>query len=225
MKSEVDYWKSYWGNKTEPLHTYSDKAYYQSYGKELSILLPPDCSDGSVLDLGCGSGSLYEPLGFHKVKNYTGVDLSQSMLNEFQLSHPEVTLVEGSADAYKDNKKYDLVFTNGVIQYLSLDMLRKQIGNALDMLTESGTIIHCSIPWNIMRKNYCSGAVMPPFRGFSIKTRLYYWMTTFGLKKDKLGRWYSIEDIEMIAKEFGLTAKFYGSMYYPYRFHVVLNKV
>lgn len=222
MTAEVDYWKEFWGDKTDPLHSYSNREYYESYGKELSVLLPPKVD--SILELGCGSGSLYEPLGFNKANTYVGIDLSQSMLDKFRASYPDLSLLEGSADNYKDNNKYDLIFTNGVIQYFSIDMLRKQISSALEMLTENGVIIHSSIPWKVMKKQYITGNLMPPYKSHNAKAFLLYWATSFGIKKDNMGRWYSIRDFEEIANDFGLVVNFHGSMYYPYRFHATLKK-
>ena len=222
MTKEREIWKAFWEYKTDPLHTHSDKQYYNDYGRELSVLLPSKIN--AVLELGCGSGSLYEPLGFDKASIYVGIDLSESMLGEFRSAHPELTLQQGSADTYKDNNRYDLIFTNGVIQYLSVDMLRNQIRNALDMLAEDGIIIHSSIPWKIMKKQYAIGHLMPPYGKRGIKAYIYYWATSLGLKKDSMGRWYSISDFKNMASEFDLTVRFYGSMYYPYRFHVILKK-
>ena len=223
MTSNVNHWKNFWADKTDPLHTHSDQDYYKSYGKELSVLLPKEEYE-SILELGCGSGSLYKPLGFDKAKFYVGVDLSQSMLDEFHISHPNLPLFQDSADTYKDSNKYDLIFTNGVIQYLSIRMLKKQLINALSMLTEDGMIIHSSIPWKSMRKQYITGSIMPPYKGLNIKNLALYWALNLGLKKDSMGNWYSIKDFKTLAKELGLNAKFYGSMYYPYRFHITLKK-
>jgi cyclopropane fatty-acyl-phospholipid synthase-like methyltransferase len=223
MTTQGNYWEKFWEEKTDPLHTYSDKDYYKSYGKELSVFLPQN-HPKSILELGCGSGSLYEPLGFNKAGNYVGVDLSQSMLDEFQASYPSVSLFKGSAESYRDNNSYDIIFTNGVIQYLSSDMLNRQISNALKMLSSNGIIIHSSVPWKVMRKQYIASNLMPPYEGMGVRAWLYYWATFFGLKKDKMGEWYSIKDFRDIENEFGLKATFYGSMYYPYRFHICLRR-
>lgn len=223
MTSEIEYWKKFWDNKKDPLHTQSNSKYYKDYGKEISTLIPSNVS--TVLELGCGSGSLYEPLGFDKLASYVGIDLSEGMLQEFNSMYPDIVLHQGSADSYKDSNLYDLIFTNGVIQYLSLDMLKRQIKNALTMLNDGGMIIHSSIPWKAMRRNYIAGKLMPPYiQRHGFKVNMYCLATLLGLKKDSMGRWYSIEDFEKTADEFGLTVAFYGSMYYPYRFHVVLKK-
>lgn len=223
MTDNIDYWKKFWADKTDPLHTYSDKNYYKNYGKELSVLLAQEGNE-SILELGCGSGALYKPLGFDKAKSYVGVDLSQSMLDEFHASRPSLPLYLDSADTYKDNNKYNLIFTNGVIQYLSINMLRNQLSNALGMLTDNGIIVHSSVPWKPMKKQYITGNMMPPYKGGSVKKHTLYWALHLGLKKDSMGRWYSVKDFEALAEEFGLNAKFYGSMFYPYRFHVTLKK-
>jgi predicted TPR repeat methyltransferase len=224
MTDDIAYWRDFWGDKTDPLHTYKNQKHYSEYGKELSVLLPSDVN--AVLDLGCGSGALYKPLRFDKAKLYVGVDLSKSMLDEFQTDYPNLSLHEGDAGAYKDDNKYDLIFSNAVIQYFSLDMLRQQMEKALGMLSENGTIIHSSIPWKALQKKHAFGYLTYPYKSKGIKAALFYLANSLGLMKNNtMGRWYSIEEFEKIAEEFGLSAKFHGSMYYPYRFHVTLKRM
>lgn len=224
MSENIAYWKDFWGDKTDPLHTYKHQKHYSEYGKELSVLLPAKIN--AVLDLGCGSGALYKPLGFDKANSYLGVDLSKSMLDEFQQVYPNLSLHEGDAGRYKDQNKYDLIFTNAVIQYFSLDMLRQQMENAVGMLSENGTIIHSSIPWKALQKKYDIGYLTRPYKNKGIKAHLFHLANALGLiKNNTMGRWYSIEEFKTIASEFGLSAKFHGSMYYPYRFHVTLKKI
>jgi len=223
MSENIAYWKDFWGDKTDPLHTYKNQQHYSEYGKELSVLLPSNIN--TVLDLGCGSGALYKPLGFDKATSYVGVDLSSSMLDQFQADYPDLSLHQADAGCYKDENKYDLIFTNAVIQYFSLDMLRQQMENALEMLSENGTIIHSSIPWKALQKKYDLGYLTRPYKSKGIKAFLFHLANGLGLiKNDTMGRWYSIQEFKKIAIEFGLSTKFHGSMYYPYRFHVTLKR-
>ena len=130
----------------------------------------------------------------------------------------------------------DLFFCTGTMPHIKVEGSILPIGKkkimpgeaedlALEMMTDEGVIIHSSIPWNIMKKQYIVGNLMPPYGGTSVKKQLLYWALYFGIKKDSMGRWYSIEDFEKIAQEFNLKIQVFGSMYYPYRFHIVLKKV
>lgn len=213
-------WKSFWEGQTSPLHTQNNEKYYALYGKELKILYDSFEYD-TVLEVGCGNGALYAPLGFCD-KSYLGVDLSQSMLRDFQGKYPDkdlnLALIE-PGKIYKDNKKYDLIFQNGVIQYFDNNMVDKFISSSCEMLNPRGKIIIGSIPWKLCKKRYYFGE----FR--SNKTSFlggcYGYIKSF---QGTMGRWYSFSDFRKLADKYSLKVEFFGSLLYPYRFHVVFTK-
>jgi len=122
-------WKEFWRNKIDPQHRWDNPEHYAQYGRELSLIVG-NSSGKRVIELGCGSGSLFVPMGFDRARAYRGIDFSESMLGKFQEAHPQVTLVCADASSYCDDQKYDLIFSNGVAQYFDKSMFRRSISNA-----------------------------------------------------------------------------------------------
>ncbi len=213
-------WKVFWEGKKCPLHSCDDDEYYKIYGQELSLLYNKFNFD-SVLEVGCGNGVLYPHLGFIK-KNYTGVDLSSTMIEDFKKRHPnkkiKLSVVE-PGEIYKDKKFYDLIFQNGVIQHFDQTMLNEFMDVSYNMLNKGGKIVIGSIPWKLCKRKYY-------FRGFNQTKASYLAMLYSYLKSHKsaMGRWYSFSDFRTFTKKYPLKVEFFGSLLYPYRFHVVFTK-
>jgi ubiquinone/menaquinone biosynthesis C-methylase UbiE len=85
--SDVAYWRNFWLDKADPMHRAGDEAHYDFMASELMVLLGQRPFN-SVLEIGCGTGSLYKRLGFDKT-SYTGVDFSPSMLSTFKQKYPD----------------------------------------------------------------------------------------------------------------------------------------
>jgi SAM-dependent methyltransferase len=81
-------------------------------------LIPPDCSNLSVLDFGCGAGHLYEFLRRHPRPGlrYSGLDLSGRFVELCRSKYPDVEFFE--ADLLKESvdglTRPDFVIANGV---------------------------------------------------------------------------------------------------------------
>jgi len=226
MSAELEHWDKYWSDKKGPLHTDDSPEYYAKYAKELALLFSKEKYD-KVLELGAGSGDFYELLNFHKADYYKGTDLSQTMLDEFAKQFPQANLEKASAHDYLDNKKYDLIYSNGVMQNLDDSMLREHFLNAEKMLANGGEIIDASLPWSVHRKAFMMLKLGPPYSTRSkagIKSSLLWLANITKLKRDSMGHWRTPNQISKIASEFGLTGEYIGSMYYPYRFHAILKR-
>ena len=163
MADELEYWNRFWSGKRHPLHGFAAPEHYDRYADELKALFRKD-GYGRVLELGCGTGIFYKRLGFNSVDYYKGTDLSESMLEEFRRSSPDVVLQRASAHDYLDDNKYDLIFSNGVMQHLDRNMLRSHFLHADKMLSDDGEIIDASLPWKTHRKAYRMRKLTPPYR-------------------------------------------------------------
>ena len=149
----IDGWRAFWQHKVDPEHRSSSPDHYAKYSRELSLIIG-DVTDKRVLELGCGSGSLFDSLGFGLAPAYRGVDFSESMLAQFRSFHPQVDLICADASAYRDNQLYDLIFSNAVAQYFDQDMFHHSVENAVQMLAPGGQIFIGSVPWKTARRGY-----------------------------------------------------------------------
>jgi len=222
VNDQEEYWENFWEDQNEPLHARSTDEYYAEFSVELLWLLQGRES-GRVLELGCGSGEFYDRLGFSSAKSYLGTDLSASMLEAFEARHPGVQLQKASAHQFSDDQQFDLIYSNGVMQNLSVDMLRSHFELAAGMLSPDGLIVDASIPWAVHKYPYRAGNLKPPYR-FSIRPAASWALTAMKLRRDQLGYWYTPKDLDDSASEFGLVGEFRGSISYPYRFHALFHK-
>jgi cyclopropane fatty-acyl-phospholipid synthase-like methyltransferase len=211
-------YRLYWGEKRDAGHGTREEEFYRSYGAELRILYA-EITPHAVLEIGCGSGVLFPYLGFD-VSCYRGVDFSPTMLEEFHKRIPQATLVCEAGHSYRDEGKYELIFSNQVIQHFESGMLDLHLRNARAMLADGGKVVIGSTPWDLHRGAFYSGAIYnhPTKRSVrSVIGAFRRWT-----RGDIMGRWYSLHEIETLARKHGFRARFYGCMHFPYRFHSVL---
>ena len=82
-------------------------------------LLKHKILEGSVLDLGCGTGKVLEFK--HNITEYYGIDLSKKMLKICRKRHQNVNLIKGdmgNLQTYSKKKFDNVVSTYGSISYL-----------------------------------------------------------------------------------------------------------
>jgi cyclopropane fatty-acyl-phospholipid synthase-like methyltransferase len=212
-------WKSLWSQETRPRHAHDNDEFYRSYSKELLILIGED-TPAHVLEIGCGTGALYPYLKFDTCTKYLGVDVSAAMLEVFKARHPAVNVILSDGESYRDAEKYDLIFSNGVIQNFSRQMLDAHLAYSKEMLHPQGRVIAAMIPWGPAHFSYCSGTLLQsPDAGLLryLKLRLALWRDGF------MGRWYDHNELASLGKKHGLKVKFHGSLHYPYRIHAVFQ--
>lgn len=78
------------------------------------------CHPGySILEVGCGTGHIYQFLKQGSIGPYTGLDSSQCMLDIFKEKFPNVPLVCGDAQELPfDDKSYDIVVCIEVLRHM-----------------------------------------------------------------------------------------------------------
>jgi 2-polyprenyl-3-methyl-5-hydroxy-6-metoxy-1,4-benzoquinol methylase len=212
-------WDKFWGSQRNAFHHSADPVFSTWFSSELKLILP-ELQGRSVLENGCGSGQLYTQLGFDKAGAYRGTDLSETMLETFREKFPGVDLVCARAENYLSDKKYDLIFCNDMIQYLDYRRLDRLFGNSTQMLAPRGFLTLSMIPWAAQKFTYQVGDMVPkaslPARALRVvKSAL----------GNSMANWHSWAEIRRLAAQYGLDAFFYGSLSYPYRFHVVLARL
>lgn len=75
---------------------------------------------GRVLDVGCGSGQLFQHLDPRRLVSYTGVDFSRVAIERAALDDAKATLVVSSAEAYSPppGNRFDAILFNEVIYFI-----------------------------------------------------------------------------------------------------------
>jgi cyclopropane fatty-acyl-phospholipid synthase-like methyltransferase len=219
MSKDRQYWHKFWAEKDNPLHSSDDGAYYDKLAAELCLLLPPGTQ--SLLDIGCGSGALYQRMGLDKL-NYVGIDLSQAMVSKFKNDHPRADVRLCDVRDFDATQKFDVIFSHGVVQNLNPGEFKAMLATTKKLLTPSGRIIHAGMLWDRGRWLVESGVLqnnpLPSYK------RAANALLTRSKIKMGMGHWYSMRKVRQLAKQQGLDSQFFGSILYPYRFHVALTK-
>lgn len=107
-QSSLDHWKNH-RNKLDDL-----------YPSERYFLEPILQNVSSVLDVGCAAGGSFSfCLEANPVLNYTGIDVSETLIELAKSIHPEATFFnyDGHELTFPDNH-FDLVFSLGVLHHL-----------------------------------------------------------------------------------------------------------
>ena len=218
MTTTAEKFRAFWADKTTPLNS-DNPAFLRLVARELRLLFG-DRNPVSVLEIGCGNGCLFDLLEFATL-SYRGVDFGPRMLAAFRANHPDLDLVEAEGSSYRDDNIYDLIFSHGVIQHFSWDMLDQHFRNARSMMHAESLLICASIPWRVLRPAYDRGVFSTGARVSAVR-RLKSQIVRM-LERDFMGHWYEPEGISTLARKHGLVAQFHGSIASPYRFHAVLR--
>src|SRR6188768_3501478 len=97
---------------------YSKKhAFVYKYGEELIKLLSPSNGE-EILDLGCGNGYLSHEIALSGAQ-VVGVDSSPEMIESAKSKYPELSFLLNDALSMEFNKRFDAVFSNAVMHWLS----------------------------------------------------------------------------------------------------------
>ena len=100
------------------------------YGKGLLEFVPEN-KNQSILDLGCGTGTLTEQLK-KMAKTVIGIDSSRNMRKKAQEQYPDLKFIVCDACALPFENQFDVIFSNAVFHWISdHNALLKNIHRAL----------------------------------------------------------------------------------------------
>ncbi|MEI8305729.1 MAG: class I SAM-dependent methyltransferase [Chloroflexales bacterium] len=224
MNPSRTYWRTHWNNLHDAGHRHNERSWVEFYAHELMLYFP--LHKTRVIDLGCGTGTLYAAMSDH-FASYVGIDFSPSMLREFSLAWPQVRLICGDiADLpiRTDAGQYDFCFSNQVCQYLSEDALSEHMSQVYHLLEGGGTYLIGNIPDRHLRLFHYAGLLRPDIRmsWLSFARRI---SEVFLLKRDDgIGYWHTRRTVHDIALRNGFSCRTFSSASYEYRFHALLQK-
>ena len=99
-------------------------------------------------------------------------------------------------------------------------MFARMLTNAARHAGTGGYLIVGSAPWRTLRLRYYTGELTGQ-RAFLIRSA---YRIVAGLLKDQMGTWYSFAEVAKLGEQYGLRSEIFGSMSYPYRFHVRMTR-
>ena len=218
--STADRFRRFWADKSTCLNHSESTDFYAAQGHELrQLLAKPDYQ--SVLEIGCGEGSLFPHLHFAK-EIYLGVDFSSHFLETFRSRHPGVQLECAEGASYcRENEQFDLILSNGVVQHFDRQMFANHLANARKMMHANSELICGCVLDKTRRRLYDSGL----YNGAQSGRWKHFLKSAVRrlLGLDAMGYWYDQKEIAALARQHGLAVRFIPSTIYPYRFHAVMT--
>lgn len=160
-------WNNYWG--LEQTRRFTRISW--SKRRIIRILQPYIIPDGKALDAGCGSGFFSRYFCEEGMKT-TALDYSQAALDlakEKTLGRVallKANLVDENVTSLTSDR-YDIVFTDGLLEHFSATDQDKIIRNLSDVLKENGVLVtfvpNRWSPWELIRPIYMPGIKEEPF--------------------------------------------------------------
>jgi SAM-dependent methyltransferase len=226
--------KVWWASKKDAFHRQRSEVWLKQNAYELLCLFP---HGGTLLDVGCGNAQLLTYLAPHYDK-VIGIDFSPGMLEAARqrveaFGLKNVHLESGDACQFPASVSHaDVILSSHVVQDLDPAEVRLHLQECSRVLTPSGAVGLCGIPWVNLRDWYYSGGVqLPPSTGIrqSLRAMRRYlhlrWQQCRGVvKADGIGCWYGRDEIVRIAKSEGFDCHIVHAWYYEHRFHARLRR-
>ena len=98
-----------------------------------AILLNGGVGEGTdILDIACGTGTLFPFYFKRNIKSVTGIDISPEMVKIAKSKFPETEIICGDAEEYCFNKKFDVIMIyNAFPHFPNPEMLIKNLSGHL----------------------------------------------------------------------------------------------
>ena len=216
-------WYNFWETLDDPLHRHTEGNWLRFYAKELTLYFPEQIS--SVLEFGCGNGELYAILK-SLFPSYIGIDFSPTMLRAFKQQENAPPLIQADITRLPllHNNKFDLIFSNGVCQYMDTEMLRLHLQQVHHLLTHKGVYLIANIPDKQLKTFYYTNMLRGDKKTIIWYKNIWKRTTKWFNRNDGMGTWYSRYKLCKLATMYGLSCHTFSSASYEYRFHAVLKK-
>ena len=101
---------NYIGSKKHTNRLYITKSFFE-----------PIPRDASILELGCNVGSIINILNDMGFTNVTGIDINKRAIEIISKRYPHYDFIHSSIESFQLRRKYDMVYTSGVLIHIHPD--------------------------------------------------------------------------------------------------------
>ena len=139
IRPEKRVWDKTWGQDSKKVQiSHTDKMILNYLIKEINP------KDSDIIEMGCGRGVLSYMISKYNPNTITLMDFSKEALarakNLFQ-DIQNVHYMDGDLLNIKTDKKYDIVFSSGVVEHFSSKLRKKAIENHFEVSKDKVAII------------------------------------------------------------------------------------
>jgi Cyclopropane fatty acid synthase and related methyltransferases len=238
MKSRK-FWHNYWQTKTCGEHRSQEECFLAKEAKEKLFHLD---GGNSLLDFACGSADLFAYYS-RTYQTNVGVDFSEQMLEraKIRLERFDVqsdVLLINSDDTHlwqqlENNLgkgcKFDRITAGQVVQYLNEKQVEEFVSQSVNYLSEGGLICLFDIVDSRTFELWNAGLFQS--QRFNLTVLFKLCLGRLRAMRNKLkqvpvfeiGYTYPPSFFEMLANKYQLNFSVAHSMYYEYRYHVILK--
>lgn len=232
----MNFWKNYWKDKQDGGHRNKTEGFLHLESEEKIFHMG---KGDRVLDFGCGAGELttYFATSFREV---FGIDFSKSMLSKALeratlLGLKNVNFLESDLNDLSlkvlENEKFDVITSAAVIQYFTIEDIKTFLKFSNQRLRENGKVIFFDVIHPELFNLFLCGvfsAEPPSLIRYAYKRVKFFINSKLrslnNLPEHEMGYAYNPYQLLQLADEFGYEGKMVSSMYYEYRFHIILWK-
>ena len=234
------FWRDYWDKQSDGQHHSQQETFLKNESEEKLFHLT---KGENLLDFGCGSADLfvyYTPF----FKFSVGADGSKLMLEKAKERLSVFNNQNNIALIHSDNYhiwndiakqlgatfQFDCITTGQVMQYLSKKEIEDFICNAAHHLTEDGKICLFDIVDSRTFQLWKAGLFKSNSLNFTVVMKLIINHLRGIVRKLRgklfhdLGYVYPPSFFIKLAQENNLTLSYYNSMFYEYRYHIIMHK-
>ncbi|MRJ48444.1 class I SAM-dependent methyltransferase [Fundicoccus ignavus] len=116
-----------------------DFSFVHQYGESVTELIESDVNS-TLLDLGCGNGTLSKSL-LDKGFRVQGIDASKELLELASVKYPEIPFIQADATDFSLAKPVDVVFSNAVFHWIDADKQASMLRCVHRALKENGEFV------------------------------------------------------------------------------------
>lgn len=236
--------KRYWADKTSSMNRRSSSAYYQEKAREHLALMADGSLSGGVVDYGCGAGELLSQMLPGLPQRIVAVDYSNQLLEtaKLKLSSSRVRFVIADALDYADRATESAWMSCGAVnQYSDIGRMEQFVRSFADNKhAQALFLFDCIDPlrYRLFACGLIDSYVERPQRGSALRASLrtaVHWLRALhslvGLSGRRpcqslaqMGYGFRAQFWLDLARRLGLKVTIVSSLYFEYRYHVLLGK-
>lgn len=125
----------------------------QTPWKEFKLFLRYIKNNDKIADIGCGNGRFLDFLKNKRKVRYTGIDITENLINIAKKRYAGTFLVKNAFDTGLENNEFDTTVCIATLHHIPSKKLRKKTIREMNRITKNEGYFIISV-WNLYRKKF-----------------------------------------------------------------------